>query len=162
MGTSELKGQGNKLSRSTTVSGMRQSEVNKCKEAKCQCCNSGYYNSSHYKSSSPSSFPMTPTPSWKGSSPPQSPGTSVPVAAQPPPCCPCSPPLAQGLDEAGVALGSSQVQKAHAPEGASVGQTFRTPPGGAWDHALYQDHHPCLEPRPLAFILQYTHPDAES
>lgn len=67
----------------------------------------------------------------------------------------------QGLDEAGVALGSGQVQKAHAPEGASVGQTFRTPPGGAWDHAFYQDHHPCLEPGPLAFILQYTHPYAE-
>ena len=73
-----------------------------------------------------------------------------------------SPPLAQGLDEAGIALGSSQVQKAHAPERASMGQTLRTPPGGAWDHVLYQDHHPGLEPRTLAFILWCTHPQADT
>lgn len=57
---------------------------------------------------------------WQNSSP-SLPGTFHPVAAQPFPCCPCSPPLAQSLDEAGVALGSSQMQKAHAPEGASMG-----------------------------------------
>lgn len=141
---------------------MRQSKrLINVRRSRTQCLSQGILKFPHMQIFQPLFLPIvTPAPSWQGcrsSVPPHFPDTSVPGAAQSPPCCPCLPPLAQGLDEAGVALGSGQVQKAHAPEGASVGQTFRTPPGGAWDHALYQDHHPCLEPRPLAFILRYTH-----
>lgn len=70
--------------------------------------------------------------------------------AHPPthPCAPALPPLDEGLDQGGVALGRRQVQEGHPAESLRVDQVLGLGPAGPAHHLLAHDHHAALEAAP--------------